>query len=240
MALFYGMQRLESPEDWKDLAGSNKWQPTRSAYELAYAWQGAGGIPADIATGLERSGQLALAGLRLEIALVEKPVFLDTLKAPSMTDIMAYARNGSGEPVVMAVEGKVTETFDIPVRDWLRGGVGKGTADVSVRPTRARRLQFLADRLGVTIDHDSALYYQLLHRTVSALTEAELHGAVAAVLLIHSFAPGDITNWQAYQAFIGALGGAAPAKQVVSGPIRLQPTDIPLFAMWWESAPVEA
>ena len=49
MAHSFGMMKLGSPEQWKDLAGEDTWVPTRSAYELAYAWHGANGIPGGIA-----------------------------------------------------------------------------------------------------------------------------------------------------------------------------------------------
>jgi hypothetical protein len=52
MTLFYGYKRLVKPEDWKGLAGADNWVAEHSAYELAYAWQEAGGIPGGIANAL--------------------------------------------------------------------------------------------------------------------------------------------------------------------------------------------
>src|SRR5688572_27083858 len=104
MAHFYGMIRLRTPEDWKGLAGG--WSPRKSAYELAHSWQSAGGFPAAVSQALDQSSHEVLHGLRLDVALVEKPVFLDTLKGPSMTDIMGYARNTADQLVVVGVEGK--------------------------------------------------------------------------------------------------------------------------------------
>ncbi len=93
MALFYGYKRLGSVEDWRGLAGDDKWVAGRSAYELAHAWHAAGGLPAKMREALDASGHERLKGLDLDLCLVEKPVFLDTRRAPSMTDVMAYGRN---------------------------------------------------------------------------------------------------------------------------------------------------
>jgi len=44
MATFFGYKRLTTIDDWRGLAGEDKWVPGRSAYELAHAWQPAGGL----------------------------------------------------------------------------------------------------------------------------------------------------------------------------------------------------
>src|SRR4051812_16460815 len=92
MTTFFGMRKLGGADDWKGIAGEDKWKATRSAYELAYAWHGAGkrGIPVGIAGALDDSGIPELSRLKLEIGFVEKPTFLDTPIGPSMTDIMGY------------------------------------------------------------------------------------------------------------------------------------------------------
>ena len=75
MTVFFGHERLTRIEDWQGLAGDGKWVAGRSAYELAHAWQAAGGLPKDIRDTLERSGHDELRGLDVELSLVEKPVF---------------------------------------------------------------------------------------------------------------------------------------------------------------------
>jgi hypothetical protein len=242
MATFFGMTKLGSPEDWKGLAGEGKWRETRSAYELAYAWHGApNGIPQGIAAALTQSGVPELSKLKLEVGFVEKPTFLDTPIGPSMTDIMGYARNGSGDPVIFAVEGKATETFGLPVRVWVRGDEATAELKAEARPSRARRLRYLADRLGLEVSNDSELYYQLLHRTVSGVMEAALHGSACAVLIVHSFAPDDTQNWQAYVAFLKALGATEPTKGGISGPIALSSgLGVKLYALWYQDKPRQA
>ncbi len=149
MAVFYGYKRLERAEDWKGLAGDDKWVPTRSAYELAFAWHGVGGVPAPIAEALASSADPRLQGLVLRIGLVEKPVFLDTMVGPSMTDLMGYARNRSNDTVVIAVEGKADEEFGLPVSSWVRGDVATPAPAAQPRRSRVRRLSFLCGHLGL-------------------------------------------------------------------------------------------
>jgi hypothetical protein len=237
MTQFYGMRRLNKPNDWDGLAGA--WVPGKSAYELAYSWHGTGGIPLSVAQPLEESGHEVLRGLRLEVALVEKPVFLDTLKGPSMTDLMGYARNAAGNVIVIGVEGKAGEVFSTPVVDWLRGGGDK--LDPKPRPSRVARLAYLATRLGISIGQESTLRYQLLHRTVSVLAESELYGAVAGLVVVHSFAHGDGTNWRDYQAFLTALGLRPPVAGKVTPPVTCHyVADTPLFFLWVDDVPRDA
>src|SRR5262245_24907542 len=121
MARFYGYKRLTKPEDWRGLGDAEGLVDRRAAYEVAAVWQATGGIPPAIRATIEVAGATALAGLNLEVAVVEKPAFLDSTGAPSMTDLMGYARNAADELVVIAVEGKTHEPFGLPVRSWLRG-----------------------------------------------------------------------------------------------------------------------
>jgi hypothetical protein len=71
--------------------------------------------------GHQRVVDPLVENLALDYGLVEKPVFLDTLKGPSWTDVMAYAHNAAGEMVVIAVEGKARESFGSPVSEWVLG-----------------------------------------------------------------------------------------------------------------------
>jgi hypothetical protein len=221
MTYFYGYKRLRRPEDWKGLAGDENWVASHSAQELAFAWQGAGGLPEGIVRAFDRCESPAVHGLKVDVAIVEKPVFLDNHVAPSMTDLMAYAHNASGETVILAVEGKAQEAFGLPIRSWLRGDALQFAAETAARPTRVRRFEFLCTRLGLSVDHECQLRYQLFHRTVSALLEAERYAAKAAVVLVHAFGPHGSSNWTDYQLFLEALGAPSPTPGVVVGPLRL-------------------
>lgn len=128
---------------------------------------------------------------------------------PDWIDIdpsIGYARGGSRELVSIAVEGKVDEDFGPLMSDWLKNASeGKKT-----------RLQFLRHRLGLDLETlPREIRYQLLHRAVAALIEAERFCAKHAVMLVHSFDPND-SGFGHYQAFVNLLGGDARVNQVVS------------------------
>ena len=207
MNIFYGYKRLTTVDDWRGLAGEDKWVPMRSAYELAHCWQQFGGLPGPIARALDTSGNKILRGISVDLCLVEKPVFLDSRIAPSMTDLTAYGRNARGDAVVLAVEGKADEPFASRVWAWVRGDEKNPTVSADPRRTRLRRLEFLSNHLSKEIPPDSTLRYQLLHRTVSAVLEAQLHGAVAAVVLVHAFGREAADNLSDFSEFLTELGG---------------------------------
>lgn len=233
MTQFYGMRRLNKADDWKGFAGEDNWVATRSAFEIAYAWHDAGGFPEALKAAFDRSGQPVLRRLTLEIAVVEKPVFLDTLVGPSMNDLMGYARNGNGDQVVVAVEAKTVETFGLPVGSWVKGDRLVPEPEATARPSRLRRLKFLSEQLGFELAPDSRLRYQLLHRTTSALLEGALYGAAATVVVIHSFSSADATNWDDFVTFLRALGSSPPNKNEVVGPLHLRGREnMPLFFAW--------
>lgn len=235
MTIFYGYKRLATVDDWRGLAGDDKWVPTRSAYELAHCWHQFGGLPEPIASALDASGHELLRGVSVDLCLVEKPVFLDTKIAPSMTDLMAYGRNAKGDAIVLAVEGKTDEPFASRVWAWVRGDEKNPTMTAAPRRTRLRRLEFLSRHLAKTITSDSTLRYQLLHRTVSAVLEAQLHGAAAAVVLAHAFGPDAAENLSDFSDFLRELGGSAVTKGAVSGPYQLgEQRDLPTYFLWWQ------
>ncbi len=237
MTTFYGYKRLTTVDDWRGLAGEGKWVPTRSAYELAHCWHQFGGLPAPVARALDTSGHEVLRGISVDLCLVEKPVFLDTRIAPSMTDLMAYGRNAKDDAVVLAVEGKADEPFASRVWAWVRGDEKNPTMSTDPRRTRLRRLKFLSKHLSKEIPPNSTLRYQLLHRTVSAVLEAQLQGAVAAVVLIHAFGPEAADNLSDFSEFLRELGGSGVTKGKVSDPYQLgEQRDLPTYFLWWQQA----
>ena len=175
--------------------------------------------------------------MSVDLCLVEKPVFLDTKIAPSMTDLMAYGSNAKGDAIVLAVEGKADEPFASRVSAWVRGDAMTPMMTTAPRQSRLRRLKFLSKHLAKTITPDSTLRYQLLHRTVSAVLEAQLHGAAAAVVLVHAFGPDAPENLLDFSDFLRELGGSPVTKGTVSGPYQLgEQRDLPTYFLWWQQA----
>jgi hypothetical protein len=224
------MLKLTTLEDWRPVLGERNWEKqTYSAFELAKKWW-SGRWPAEVARVLATGADSSLRGLRIRHAIAEKPVFLETSKAPSMTDLMIYCRTPANENVV--VEGKSRETFAQPIRDWVREG------RLQPKPTRLRRLTFLNNTLGSNFTESSPIRYQLLHRTASVFLEAGLTGATAGIVLIHSFTADDGTNWRDFKEFVRELGGTDAKKNQLIGPIsgKSKP-NIRLFMGWVSDSP---
>lgn len=184
--------------DWQWLLASPglHWKHGASAMALADAWENAQGWPERVAAVMARDD--ALADLDLLLALPEHKVALPGGRRPSQTDLFVLARSGDGRLVTIAVEGKAEEPFgDDTIDEWrAKGGTG-----------REKRLAYLLDVLGLPDgDHVAHVRYQLLHRTASAVIEADRFGAKHAVMLVHSFSSD--RSWYADFAAFAALYGA--------------------------------
>ena len=194
-----------SAEDWqKHLADPIKhWETGFSAKTLAYCWPEGGGFPGSVITVFKKAGQ-PFTKLEPLLILPEHKVPLPGGKAASQNDIWVLARTPK-DLMSIAVEGKVNEPFADPVNDWLReGSTGK-----------EERLAFLVKTLGITLPRTSLLRYQLLHRTASAIIEAERFRAEHAMLLIHSFSPTHAW-FEDFAAFVAVWGIAAERDRMHS------------------------
>ena len=104
--------------------------------------------------------------------------------------------------------------------EWFRpSGVGVFPLLFRTRlsPTRLRRLEFLSRHLAHTISPESPLRYQLLHRTVSAVLEAQMNGAAAALVLVRSFGVDAGDNFVDFGNFVGEMGGDTLSKDQSRG-----------------------
>lgn len=234
MPRFFGVCELGRTEDWRAIVGSDKWVPTCSAFELAHKWHGCEKFPNRVQSVLATFGA-PFAGLSIRYGMVEMPTFLDTLNAPSRTDLMLYCRTRNKELVVMGVEGKATEPFGPPVRKWVRGGRGNPT------PSRARRLRFLSDILGVDIPVDAEFGYQLIHRTACVVSECILHGAKVGLVVVHSFSERNPKNWRDFCDFAKTIGISIDDgdKDVLKGGATLGPKkEVAMHLAWVCDQPV--
>lgn len=220
--------------DWRArLADPEKhWKRGASAMELAVAWTRARarprGLPAAVAAMLDAVPELAGAALTLAIPELRTP--LPGGRAASQTDLWGLLE-GPGGRISLGVEGKALEPFDKPVAAWLAG------SDDATGPSAGKqeRLSFLCERLGLSTVAVQSLRYQLLHRTVAALIEAERWQAPSAVLLVQRFAPNPerpADSWPDFAAFATALGVSAKLA-------RFQPATVPgatqLYLGWLDS-----
>src|ERR1700722_2731910 len=169
----------KGPNDWQCfLAEPDKqWKTGFSAKTLAYCWEAADettkGLPPEIASMLRPHDGDA----ELLLAIPEHKVRLPgASRGESQNDVFALARAGN---VIFAigVEGKVNEPFGEPLGDWLKNAsVGKH-----------ERLEYICNLLPISLPLPERVYYRLLHRTASAVIEAQRFKTDAAAMIVHSF-----------------------------------------------------
>ena len=197
-------------EDWQQLLAKPKlhWKTGYSAKSLAHSWTEAAGFPSEVSTVLQTSGIPAIQDLHFLLGFPEYDVPLPGGKRPSQNDVFVLARNQSGL-VTMAVEGKVSEPFDKPI----------GIRFANPTPGETERLTYLCNLLQLKRDRLDHIGYQLLHRTASALIEADRFGASHAIMLVHSFSKtlehfDDYANFAALYAIKATPNSIAHAAQI--------------------------
>ena len=139
-------------------------------------------------------------GAELLIALPEHKVPLPRGRE-SQNDIFCLI-GVAGETAAVTIDGKVNESFDVLTSQWL-SGASEG---------KLERLRFLCAKLGLNIDEVGPLRYQLLHRTVSAIIEADRFKTDFSAMIVHSFSPQRLW-FDDYRQFAFALGGKAEPDQ---------------------------
>jgi len=156
--------------DWRTLHKSKHWRKFYSAYELAVAWESADPfLPREVQTWFGNSAELLAV-------IPEHKTPLPGGSRPSQTDALAFVRYA--EDYAVAVEGKVNESFGPTVGEWRQ--------DES--PGKIERLKFICQTLGLDYPPADTIRYQLLHRTASAVIEAQRFQTDCAAMFVHSFA----------------------------------------------------
>ncbi len=176
--------------DWQQLLAKPTlhWKTGYSAKTLAHSWIEAQGFPSEVKQVLHGSGLPALTNLQFLVGFPEYEVPLPGGKRPSQNDVFVLAR-GSDELVTLAVEGKVSEPFDKIISERF----------ANPTPGEVERLTYLKQLLQLP-DDIGHIRYQLLHRSASAIIEAQRFGASHAVMLVHSFSQS-MEHFDDYQAF---------------------------------------
>jgi len=180
------------PESWRAFLAKPElhWAVGYSARTLAHSWEAAKGVPPEIA-------ELLLPA----VGSIEPLVIVPEHKTPvpggrrkSQSDVFLLARHAAGT-ITCTIEGKVDEPF----------GPTVGQQMVGASEGQNLRMAYLCERLGLNNCPDH-IHYQLLHRTVSALIEADRFDARDAAMIVHSFSPAN--RWfDAFGAFVELLGG---------------------------------
>jgi len=211
--------KTSGPEDWKaKLADPKHWKKGCSAKTLAYSWMEAKGFPKSVKEAFQKSDYPIFNNIKFLFGIVEHKVPLSGGRAPSQSDIFVLGRSKK-DLVSITVEGKVSESFDETVRDWLIGA-SKG---------KMTRLKYLSDLLQLDQENLQEIRYQLLHRTASAIIEAKRFNASSALMLVHSFSQNH--EWfDDYSRFAKLLGGITAQMNTVHFTKRID--NIDLYLAW--------
>ena len=166
------------PDSWQQFLAEpeKQWKTGYSAKSLAYSWEEADGFPKEIGDALTDSDIEALKEMTPLLVVPEHKVPLPGGRTESQNDVFVLGSTPSGL-VSVCVEGKVNESFGDPVWKW-----GPDSS-----PGKRKRFQYLTETLGLENVDLSNIYYQLLHRTASAIIEARRFHASTAVMLVYSF-----------------------------------------------------
>jgi len=207
------------PEDWKHLLAepSKHWRSGYSAKTLAYCWEEARGFPSCVKAVFSKSGIPCFQDIELLLAIPEYQVPLPGGSRPSQSDIFVFAK-AQQQLMTISVEGKVNEAFGPTIDEWLKKD----------SPGKRKRLTYLCETLGIKEEGLGAIRYQLLHRTASALIEAERFSASSALMLVHSFSE-DHTWLEDYQAFLSLFGKEGGVNSVTFAGKKL---GVNLYLSW--------
>lgn len=185
---------IKRPEDViPHLGAAIHWKEGRSAKCLTDSWFAANAIPNSVADVLK--GDAIFADARLIDGFLERSVRLLDGRRPSQTDLMAIValKDKIG---VLAIEGKVDETFGPTIEEWLTTTPSSG---------KLKRLAMLSELLCTDAAQHGALRYQLLHRTASAVLEAKRYMSNEAAMVVQSFCPNK-SGFSDFSAFASAMG----------------------------------
>ena len=214
--------KSNSAEDWRNLLADREkhWATGYSAKSLAYSWEDRDDFPKTVRDVFDNCGINSIESLSLLYAFPEHKIALPGGNRPSQNDLYVLAKNNKGLMTIM-VEGKVDETFDKIISEW---------AKTKSNGMNNERLNFLIEKLMLTDKKEkiSEIRYQLLHRTVSAIIEAERIGASQAMILVHSFSKIDsgINDFKNFASLFEVEIGIND----VQGPILIN--DIEVYFSW--------
>jgi|1186.fasta_scaffold06655_2 hypothetical protein len=234
---------LRTLVDWQCLAppaAKHHWAVGRSAMELARDWL-EGDAAARTAALLRTRPELA--GLTLRDGIAEKLTRFDEIRGgPRHHDLLIHGSTSSG-PLIVGVEGKADESFDLTLRDYVANALRR-RPETTRAPERLDRLT--TTFFGAVLDDAPGLgdlRYQLLSALAGTLADAKLEGARHAVLLVHEFVTDRTSdalheeNGAALRAFVERLG-LEPAgdpdawitgARVIRGDGGWLPAEMPVF-----------
>ncbi len=208
------------PDDWKRFLAQPDlhWSTGNSARTMAHSWEAANDIPPEVESIMVKGFGTA----DLLFAVPERKTALPGGSRESQSDVFALVRHPGGL-ATYTIEGKVDEPFGPTVGEW----------GASPSAGKTERLAALCDLFGLA-SCPSDVRYQLLHRTASALIEAEKFDAKLAGMIVHSFSPTRrwFDEFARFADLIGATGAIQPDEPAI---IQL-PSGRPLLLGWASGA----
>ena len=192
------------PDDWQGFLSSppTQWRTGYSAKTLAHCWEAARGFPDSVRKVFTASQYPRIQDMEFICGFPEHKTALAGGRRPSQSDLFVLARTERGL-ISITVEGKVNEDFGPLTGAWLKDD----------SPGKRERLADLRKRLRLPRKRVDQIRYQLLHRTASALIEAERFHAGTAIMLVHSFSQ-EHARFEDYHTFVGLLGKSAEPDTV--------------------------
>jgi len=189
---------MNGADDWQKLLADpeKQWRTGFSARSLAYCWESADGFPSEVASLFSQSGVPAFQHVEALMAFPEYKVMMPPRGGhPSQNDLFVLAKSGDGQLMAITIEGKVSEPFGETLGEWK----------VKASNGKIERLAFIKEQLALTDELPPNIRYQLLHRTVSAVIEANRFNASSAAMIVHSFNQNDLW-FDDYQNFLALFG----------------------------------
>jgi Domain of unknown function (DUF6946) len=217
----------DGPESWKLLLAEpdRHWQPGFSAMSTALSWENADGLPNEITSLFRGAEDPALRNAELNIAIPEYKVDLAGGSRSSQNDVFALL-NCAGGLIAVMVEGKAKEDFDETLLNWKKRTSPQGVE---------ARLSDIAKHIGLTLQIPDHIRYQLLHRTASAVIEADRFHALYAAMVVQSFVADDSENhYNDFCEFLKLYGKEAIKNRLIE---LTKVRTCRLFAAWVYSNP---
>src|SRR4051794_23839939 len=174
---------ITSVEQWHvsaPPASVKHWKPGRSAFELASAWT-VGNAAERVKALLELRPELA--PVVLERGHAERKTRFDAYRGGRRNHDLLITGTAAGQRLVIGVEGKADEAFDLPLERWRAARLKK--TPTSKAPARLDGLTqwFFGSKLDEEPDLGT-LGYQLLSTLAGTLADAKTFGAERAVVLV--------------------------------------------------------
>ena len=179
-------------EDWKRLAppkADYHWVEGRSAFELAFAWCGAGAL--EVPSRLQRlfDSRIETRDLTIDDVQPEHRIQFDEHGGEPRNADLAIVGHTSAAKVAVTIEAKADETFGATVAETVADALER-----SIENPRSRGVQRVQDLVRAILPPHSnglprvgELRYQLLTAAAGTLAYAAQEKASLAVLIVHEF-----------------------------------------------------